>query len=126
MNCDNNLFYIFTDAGFNIKRADQAILKRNKFIPLKESVNIWNKKEHNGVPDITLAENSHALGVGIDVSKPFSFRGRNYKALPGFANGYFKGASPAAGALQQGEGMEHYIALADKLAAARKLIYSSL
>ncbi|MBO7153056.1 MAG: DUF1565 domain-containing protein [Lentisphaeria bacterium] len=124
--CDNNLFYIFTDAGFNIKRANQAILKRNKFIPLKESVNIWNKKEHNGVPDITLAENSHALGVGIDVSKPFSFRGRNYKALPGFANGYFKGASPAAGALQQGEGMEHYIALADKLAAARKLIYSSL
>ena len=76
------------------------------------------------MPDITLAEKSHALGVGIDVSKPFSYRGRNYKALPGFSNGYFKGSAPAAGALQQGENMQHYIGLAEKLAAARKLLSS--
>ena len=119
---DNNLLYLFTNAGLAGKKADPNITKRNKILSLEESKKIWNSDKTAGIPDITLCQDSHALGVGIDVSKPFSYRGRNYSALPGFKPGYFKGTVPAAGALQPGEGMDHYIMLAKRLAAAKEII----
>ncbi|MBR7119265.1 MAG: right-handed parallel beta-helix repeat-containing protein [Lentisphaeria bacterium] len=119
---DNNLLYAFTTAGTNAKYGDPAIVKRNRVLPFEERKNIWSNRSVNAIPDITLAKNSHALGVGIDVSKPFSYRGRDYSAMPGFKPGYFKGSAPAAGALQPGEGMEHYLMLAERLDSARKLI----
>lgn len=119
---DNNLLYLFSNTGMTAGKAAPNIIKRNKILSLEESRKIWNSNKIAGIPDITLREDSPALGIGKDVSKPFSYRGRNYPALPGFKPGYFNGASPAAGALQQGEGMDHYIMLAQKLAAARKII----
>jgi len=117
---DNNLLYLFSNAGSG--KAAPGIIGRNKILSLEESKKIWNPGKPAGIPDITLRENSPALGIGKDVSKPFSYRNRNYPALPGFKPGYFKGAAPAAGALQEGEGMEHFVMLARKLAAARKII----
>ena len=117
---DDNLLYLFSSAGAG--KAAPNIIKGNKILSLEESKKIWNPGRTAGIPDITLREDTPALGIGMDVSKPFSCRGRNYPALPGFKPGYFKGAAPAAGALQQREGMEHYVLLAKKLAAARKII----
>ena len=117
---DDNLLYLFSSAGAG--KAAPNIIKGNKILSLEESKKIWNPGRTAGIPDITLREDSPALGIGKDVSKPFSYRNRNYPALPGFKPGYFKGAAPAAGALQQREGMEHYVLLAKKLAAARKII----
>ena len=117
---DNNLLYLFSSAGSG--KAAPAIIERNKILSFEESRKIWNSDKTAGIPDITLRENSPAFGIGMDVSKPFSYRNRNYPALPGFKPGYFKGTAPAAGALQQGEGMEHFVMLARKLAAAQKII----
>lgn len=119
---DNNLLYLLFDIGSTGEKATPNILKNNKVLSFEESKKIWNNSNTAGIPDISLRDDSHALGVGIDVSKPFSYRDRNYSALPGFKPGYFKGNVPAAGALQQGEGMDHYIMLAKKLAAAKKVI----
>ena len=117
---DNNLLYLFSSAGGG--KGAPNLTGRNKILSLEESKKIWNPGRTAGIPDITLRKDSPALGIGKDVSKPFRYRNRNYPALPGFKAGYFKGAAPAAGALQQGEGMEHFLMLANKLSAARKII----
>ena len=117
-----NLLYTFAGDIPAAERRDKDVAKVNKVVPASQTALIWNKKDIAGLPDVTLAANSPALEAGVDVSKPFTVRGKNYPALPGFAPGYFKGKAPAAGALQQGESQERFIAMHRKAEAAIKML----
>lgn len=117
-----NLHYVFTDAIYHMSRREPMMPKLNKIIREKEASSIWNKKDLPGLPDLTLAPNSPALGVGVDVSKPFTFNGKKYPAFKGFKPGYFKGKAPAAGALQAGEDMEHFIRKHNQAEAAIRML----
>jgi hypothetical protein len=98
------------------------VKKHNTMIPETLNGTIWNNRKLPGIYDLTLAKNSPALGVGIDISKPFTFKGKKYEALPGFAPGYFKGNAPAAGAFQSGESMELFIDMFRKAEKAAQII----
>ena len=106
---DGNLLYTFDAEARRGKLLDPAIPKRNKAIGFEESKNLWNSADLPGLPDVTLAENSPARNCAVDISKPFTVNGAGFPALPGFENGYFKGASPDAGMLQYGENMQKFI-----------------
>ena len=104
-----NLLYVFDGTVSAMSRQEPEVAKINKVLDLKASQNIWNRNGLPGLPDLTLAPGSPALEAGIDVSRPFTVKGKTYPALPGFGPGYFKGKAPAAGALQQGETMARFI-----------------
>lgn len=106
---DGNLLYTFATEARRGKLTDPNIPRRNKTIGFEASKNLWNKNDLHGLPDVTLAKDSPAKNCGIDISRSFSVNGENFSALPGFAPGYFKGASPDAGALQYGENMQKFV-----------------
>ncbi|MBR2910979.1 MAG: hypothetical protein IKC05_05170, partial [Lentisphaeria bacterium] len=72
--------------------------------------------------DLSLAENSPALSGAVDVSNPFTVNGKTSPALPGFKRGYFKGSTPAFGALQQHEDMTFFNERYRKTTAAIKML----
>ncbi len=117
-----NLLYTFAGDVPAAERRDPAVPKVNKVVPASQTEKLWNKKDIPGLPDVTLAAGSPALEAGVDVSRPFTVRGKNYPALPGFKPGYFKGKAPAAGALQQGESQASFIAMHKKAEAALKML----
>ncbi len=51
-------------------------------------------------PDWIVPHASSAYQAGLDLSHPFSLRGTTYGPLPGMAPGYFTGARPNLGAVQ--------------------------
>lgn len=104
-----NLLYVFDETVSAMRRVEPEVVKINKVLDINASQKIWNKNDLPGLPDLTLAPDSPALEAGIDISKPFTANGKQYPALPGFKPGYFKGKAPAAGALQAGESMDHFI-----------------
>ena len=118
-----NLHYVFNEGIYRLKRREPEILVLNKVLTKeKDAEKIWNKHDLPGLPDLTLAPDSPALAMGVDVSKPFTFNGKSYPAFKGFAPGYYKGKAPAVGALQQGESMERFIAMHRKAEAALKML----
>ena len=117
-----NLLYVFDEKVSRMTRREPEVLKIDKVLDAKASQTIWNKNDLPRLPDLTLAPNSPALGVAVDVSKPFILNGKNFPALPGFKPGCFKGRAPAAGALQQGESMADFIALHRRAEAAVKML----
>jgi hypothetical protein len=119
---NNNLLYTFDKNVLRIKPQDPKVAEKNRVINEKVTEKLWNKKDIPGLPDVTLAADSPALEAGVDVSRPFTVRGKNYPALPGFKPGYFKGKAPAAGALQQGESQARFIAMHKKAEAAVNML----
>ncbi len=115
-----NLHYLFE--AFDKPRRDKKVPELNKVISVKDTENIWNKNGLAGLPDLSLAENSPALSGAVDVSKPFTVNGKTYPALPGFKKGYFKGSTPAFGALQQHEDMAFFNERYRKTTAAIKML----
>ena len=116
-----NLFYVFFEDP-KLKCKDSAVAKFNKFLNLKQSERIWKGGGLPGLPDLSLAPDSPALGTGVDVSRPFTVNGKNYPAFPGLKPGYFKGGAPAAGALQEGESMAFFNGLFLKGEKAVKML----
>jgi hypothetical protein len=55
-------------------------------------------------PDFVLPAGHPCRNTGINVSQPFTIRGTQYPALPGFPTGYFSGAAPHMGAWQEPAG----------------------
>lgn len=106
---DGNLLYTLAAEARRGKLADPDIPRRNRAVGFEESKKLWNKNDLPGLPDVTLAVDSPAKNCGIDISRSFSVNGETFSALPGFAPGYFKAASPDAGALQYGENMQKFI-----------------
>ena len=117
-----NLFYNFPSSVSQQPMRYPEIKKENVFIDEKTTSTLWNNKKIPGLYDVTLAKNSPALGVGIDISKPFTYKGKKYPALPGFAPGYFKGKAPAAGAFQEGESQEHFVKMYRKALKAIEIV----
>ena len=115
-----NLLYAFVEQ--NKPRRDKAVLKQNKILGVKESEKLWNKNAVPGLPDLSLAPDSPALNAAVDISKPFTVNGKKYPALPGFKKGYFKGKSPAFGALQQHEDMAFFKEKFRKTSEAMKML----
>jgi hypothetical protein len=115
-----NLLYNFN--AFNKPRRDKKVPEFNKIVSVKDTENIWNKNGLAGLPDLSLAENSPALSGAVDVSKPFTVNGKTYPALPGFKKGYFKGSTPAFGALQQNEDMAFFNERYRKTTATIKML----
>ena len=96
--------------------------KDNVLLAEAQSRNIWNSRKIPGLYDLTLAKNSPAIGVGIDISKPFTYNGKKFPAFPGFKPGYFKGKAPAAGAFQEGESQQMFIDMYRKAEKAMQII----
>ena len=117
-----NLLYLFSERMEKASRRDPEVPKLNRTLDVKTSAKIWNKNDLPGLPDLSLAPDSPALGAGVDISKPFTVRGKSYPALPGFAPGYFKGKTPAAGALQQGESAQRFVDMHKKAEAAIRML----
>ena len=109
-----NVLYTFGEDVPDKERRDPAVLKLNKVVNRAATAGLWNKNDLPRLPDMTIAPGSPALGAGVDISRPFTVNGKTYPALPGFKPGYFKGKAPAAGAFQQGESAEKYIAMHKK------------
>ena len=117
-----NVLYTF---GKEIKLTDRrgpAIPKVNRILDRKATERLWNRNNLPGLPDLSLAPGSPALGAGVDVSKPFTVNGKTFPALPGFAPGYFKGPAPAAGALQEGESFRRFADMHRRAEAAVRMI----
>ena len=117
-----NLLYVFDGTVSAMPRREPEVAKVNKVLDLKSSQTIWNKNDLPGLPDLTLSPGSPALEAGLDVSRPFTVKGKTYPAMPGFAPGYFKGKAPAAGALQEGESMARFIGMYRRSEEALKMI----
>lgn len=117
-----NLLYTFAADVPPRSRRDAMVPKENKVVSTADSGTIWNKKSIPGLPDMTLAPNSPALGAGIDLSRPFTVKGKKFPAFPGLKPGYFKGKAPAAGALQQGESQELFNAMHRRAEATVKML----
>ena len=96
---------------------DKNVGKYNRIIPAEKAADICTALYDTAFPDVRLKENSPALECAVDISKPGKFKNIDVPALPGFAQGYFKGKAPAAGALQQGDDklMEKFNTLNKKL-----------
>ena len=120
-----NVLYILDGKTSSMKRLDPESLKLNRRLGEKESATLWNKNDLPGLPDVTLAKNSPALEAALDVSRPFTVRGKSYPALPGFKPGYFRGKAPAAGALQEGESARRFIEMHKKTEAAIRMLENS-
>ena len=117
-----NLLYGYPNKVNQTPLRHPDMKKDNLLLAETQSGNIWNNKKIPGLYDLTLAANSPAIGVGIDISKPFTYKGKKFPAFPGFAPGYFKGKAPAAGALQEGESMEMYVKMYRKAEKAMQII----
>ncbi len=117
-----NVLYTFGKEVKLADRRDPAIAKMNKILDKKDTERLWNKNGLPGLPDLSLAPASPALGAGVDVSKPFTVNGKTFPALPGFEPGYFKGPAPAAGALQKGEPFRRFADMYRRSEAALKMI----
>ena len=117
-----NVLYRFVNEDFHKKRLDMDAEKINKVLDFEQSKKIWNTNDLPGLPDLTLAPDSPALEAAIDVSKPFTAFGKDYPALPGFKPGYYTGKAPAAGALQLGESMEHFIEMFRRASETKKML----
>ncbi|HRU04285.1 MAG TPA: hypothetical protein P5137_00760 [Candidatus Brocadiia bacterium] len=52
------------------------------------------------IPDFKLPPDSPARTAGLDLSRPFKAGGHDFDPLPGMEPGYFKGAKPNIGAVQ--------------------------
>ena len=117
-----NVLYTFDKDIPAAARVDAAVAKVNRVVSAKAAGTIWNKNDIPGLPDVSLAPGSPALEAGIDVSRPFTVKGKTCPALPGFSPGYFKGKAPAAGALQEGESMARFIAMYRRSEEALKMI----
>ena len=117
-----NLLYGYPSARNQKKLSHPEIKNDNLLIPESMVSAIWNKKNIPGLPDVTLAAKSPAAGIGVDVSRPFTYKGKKYPVLPGFAPGYFKGKKPAAGALQEGDSMERFVKMFRKAEKAVQII----
>ena len=111
---NGNLLYTFDQKMREMDQRDPEIARRNRLIDLKETANLWNSGNVAGLPDMTLKAGSPALECGIDLSKTFAANGREFKAFPGLAPGYFKGKAPAAGAFQMGESQEKFFLMYKK------------
>ena len=105
---NGNLLYTFDQAMREMRQNDPVVAQRNKLIGLKETEKLWNTGKAGGLPELTLRADSPAVGCGIDLSRPFTATGKQFKAFPGFAPGYFKGRAPAAGAFQEGASQEKF------------------
>jgi hypothetical protein len=119
---NGNLLYTFDQKMREMDQRDPEIARRNKLIDLKETANLWNSGNVAGLPDMTLKAGSPALECGIDLSKPFTANGREFKAFPGLAPGYFKGKAPAAGAFQMGESQEKFFKMYKRADEAMKML----
>ena len=117
-----NLLYNYPSVANQQPMRYPEVKKENRLIDEKASAALWNNKKIPGLYDVTLAANSPALGVGIDISKPFTCKGKNYAAFPGYAPGYFKGKAPAAGALQAGEDMQRFVDMYKKAEKAMQIV----
>ena len=117
-----NLLYGYPGSANKEPLRYPGVKKHNILIPEKMVNTLWNNKKIPGLYDVTLAKNSPALGIGIDISRPFTFNGKAYPAFPGFKPGYFKGAKPAAGAFQDGESMQMFIDMYRKTEKAMQII----
>ncbi len=117
-----NLLYGYPGSANKEPLRYPGVKKHNVLIPEKMVNTLWNNKKIPGLYDVTLAKNSPALGIGIDISRPFTFNGKTYPAFPGFKPGYFKGAKPAAGAFQAGESMQMFIDMYRKTEKAMQII----
>lgn len=65
-----------------------------------EGQRLWTP---NKMPDFRLASDSPARAKGLDLSKPFTLKGKTYGPLPGMKPGYFPGPAPDCGAVQYGQ-----------------------
>lgn len=117
-----NLLYGYPGAVNKNPIRHPHMKKDNVLLAEAQSRNIWNNKKIPGLYDLTLAKNSPAIGVGIDISKPFTYNGKKFPAFPGFKPGYFKGKAPAAGAFQEGESQQFFIDLYRKALKAAEII----
>ena len=117
-----NVLYLMDGQFSTMARRDPEVVKLNRRLDAKSSERLWNKKDLPGLPDVSLAPDSPAIGAGVDISRPFSVRGKNYPALPGFKPGYFKGKAPAAGALQKGESARRFVEMHRKAEAAIRML----
>ena len=122
---NGNLLYTFDQKMREMPQSDPEIARRNRLIDLKETANLWNSGNVAGLPDMTLKAGSPALECGIDLSKPFTANGREFKAFPGFAPGYFKGKAPAAGAFQPGESQEKFFLMYKKSEKISQMLNAS-
>ncbi len=96
------------------KRSDQDVIKNNRALSLKESNRIWKAGRVSGMPQMALSADSSAVECGVDISKPYTYKGKKYEPLPGFKAGFFKGKAPYAGALQKGAQDDHFRKLYDR------------
>ena len=117
-----NLLYGYPGAGHQQPLRFPEVKKHNTLIPETLNGTIWNSKKIPGIYDLTLAEKSPALGIAIDISKPFTYKGKKYEAFPGFKPGYFKGKAPAAGAFQAGEDMQLFVDMYKKAEKAMQIV----
>ena len=108
-----NLLYL-TAPLLQEKMQDTDVPKNNCALSLKESGKIWKAGKVSGMPQMALASDLAALECGVDISKPYTYKGKKYEALPGFKSGYFKGKAPFAGALQKGEADDFFRNLYDR------------
>jgi hypothetical protein len=67
----------------------------NKVFP---GVRIWG----SGNTNFILPDQSTAVNMGLDLSKPWVANGKTFPALPGMTSGYFSGSAPDAGAFELG------------------------
>ena len=75
---------------------------------------MWAPGKTSGMPQMALAADFSPAECGVDISKPYTCKGKKYDALPGFKSGYFKGKAPFAGALQKNESDALFRKLYDK------------
>lgn len=54
----------------------------------------------SGAADFSLPEDSEAIDAGIDLSKPFTIKGKTYDPLRGMEPGYYSGSAPDVGACE--------------------------
>ena len=102
---------------------DKRVSFFNVVLEPQDYARLWNTGADvpAGFVDVSLAKGSPAIGAGVDLSKPFSFAGRDYAPFPGMEKGYFTGDAPAAGALQAGESGEGFTRLFRKSEIAKRL-----
>ncbi len=104
-----NLYYHLTDSE-PVEFREPEVTDHNFVLAPEQFSSLWNQAGQDGLPDLTLAKDSPALGKGLDLSKPFTVAGQEFPAFPGLEPGYFSGKAPAPGAFQSGESQEYFYA----------------
>ena len=108
-----NLLYL-TTPPIQEKIQDTDVPKNNRALSLETSKKMWAPGKTSGMPQMALAADFSPAECGVDISKPYTYKGKKYDALPGFKSGYFKGKAPFAGALQKNESDALFRKLYDK------------